>query len=259
MKQKTKKQPAETKTRDKDEELLHMRQEMLAREVDEELNKERLMAFWKKYQALIVILVIAIVGAAVCYELYKVNVQKTRLAESDRFETAVVNRAAATDEADRRAALEAFEKMGIDAKTGYKYLAKLQAAGMLFDEGKTAEGLTALNAVANDKAAPEQFRGVATLSAVSFEFNTAPAETLIARLTPYLVTGNPFYGSAAELAAALYLKENKPESAASLLRQAVADPALPKQMAERLNGYLSMIDAAGDETVAAEPSKAAQE
>lgn len=259
MKQKTKKQPAATKHRDKDEELLHMRQEMLAREVDEELNKERLMAFWKKYQVLIIILIIAVVGAAICYELYKVNVQKTRLAESDRFETAVINRTTATDDDEQRAALEAFEKMGIDAKTGYKYLAKLQAAGMLFDDGKTTEGLAALNAVANDKAAPEQFRGVATLSAVSFEFNTAPAEKLIARLTPYLVTGNPFYGSAAELAAALYLKENNPESAAALLRQAVTDPALPQQMAERLNGYLSMIDTTTSENASIEPGETMKE
>lgn len=242
MIKKVKKTSSENNRPDKDEELLRMRQEMLAREVDEELNKERMMAFWKKYQILIIILVIAVVGAAVCYELYKAQVQKTRLIESDRFETAVVNRVSSTNDTERQKALEAFKKLGIDAKTGYKYLARLQEAGMLFDQGKTSEGLTALNAVANDKNAPDQFRGVATLSAVSFEFNTVPTEQLLARLTPYLVLGNPFYGSAAELAAALYLKENKPDEALALLRQAISDPALPQQMTERLNAYISMIE-----------------
>lgn len=242
MIKKAKKTSSQNKHLDKDEELLRMRQEMLAREVDEELNKERMMAFWKKYQILIIILVIAVVGAAVCYELYKTQVQKTRLIESDRFETAVINRISSTNDTERQKALEAFKKMGIDAKTGYKYLARLQEAGMLFDQGKTSEGLSALNAVANDKNAPEQFRGVATLSAVSFEFNTIPTEQLLARLTPYLVFGNPFYGSAVELAVALYLKDSKPDEATTLLRQAVSDPALPQQILERLNAYISMIE-----------------
>ena len=179
-------------------------QDVLMREVSEDLRAQQLKDFWAKYGRLIYCLVLIIIIATVAFEGYKTWRMNVRLDESDIYEQAALyNAAGRADEA-----LAEYAKLE-KAHTNYKYLAQFRIAGILFEQNKNEQALSLLNQLRQDKKVPSELRAVAAFGFVSRQIDTADPAQLQEALNPYLTAGNAWYGSAAELSALLLVREGK--------------------------------------------------
>ncbi|MBR6675559.1 MAG: tetratricopeptide repeat protein [Alphaproteobacteria bacterium] len=218
------------------DEMEKLQQAIFEREVDEELQRERLRNLWQKYRFAVIGLVIGILLTTIGTEVYHSWRQKVSLSESDSFENAAV--LAYTGETDK--AVEILKKLASDGRTGYAPLAEMKLAGIYFSQNKPQEGIASLNKViASD--APEQLKAVATIAYVGQQFETEDPAKLQTMLKPLLAGTSNFVGSAAELSAALYLKQNNQAEAINVLTQTINNPKTAPAVKQRLSELLSVI------------------
>lgn len=221
------------------DELLKIRQEMLAKEVDAELKNDQIKAFWKKYRFLLIGLAVLAVAIAIGFEVYQSWWTKTRLSESDQFEQAAV----LTYQGKSDEALGILNTLSENGKTGYRYLADLKRASILMAQGKNEAAFQLLNELANNKNMPNELRAVARLSLAGHQIDSKTPDEIQTLLQPLLTETNPFYGSATELAAIAYLKQGNQEAAKNILNQALQSTSVPLNVKQRLSELLSVIEA----------------
>lgn len=222
-----------------EEEIIKIRQEMLAKEVDAELKNDQIRELWQKYRFLLFGLIVAIIATVIGCELYDSWQSKLRTAESDKFETAVLT----AYQGQPDVALNNLTELSETGKTAYQYLADLKQAGILIGQGKQTEAFALLKKLMNDTSVPDDLRSVARLSLAGHQMDTANPSDIQALLQPLLSAQNPFYGSAAELMALTYLKQNNPEGAKNIINQALNSEVVPVNMKQRLMEILSVIEA----------------
>lgn len=219
------------------DEMVRLQQELLAKEVDEEMHREKMRALWMKYRFVVLGFVIGVLLITVGLEVFQSWRTRVSMKDSDAFENAVI--LAYTGNPDK--AITALQEIAKKSHTGYEYLAQMKIAGILFQQGKDTEALDMLKKVI-DSGAPKELKSVATLSYVGHQIDTANAQELQKMLTPLLKSNNPYRASAAELSAALYLKENNKQEAIAVLKGAISDELASPFVKERLNGLLTVIE-----------------
>ena len=204
-------------------------QQLLMKEAVENMHNEQLSLFWKKYKYLVYTLIVALVLGVAGIEAYKTHKSRVLLQDSDTYEqAAVLNAKGKTQEAlDKYASLQ-------NANTNYKYLSMLRRAGILFEQNENEQALSLLKTVYDDKSAPEVIRTIALFGYASNQIETLPPEQIHTMIVPYLVAGNPFYGSATELEIVLLVRQNKQNEAVSLIDQALTISSLSSATKERL-------------------------
>ena len=205
-------------------------QDVLINEVTEDLHNEQIMNMWKKYRVWILLAVIFVIGSIAAMEGYLSWRTKTRLAESDVYEqAAVLNAMGQTD-----AALAKYASLD-NAKTDYRYLAKMRQAGILFEQGKDADALTLLDALRQDKSAPQTLQAIAALGFVSHQIETGDVATLQSILNPYMTVGNKWYGTAVEMSILLLLRDGQSEKAIKMLNEELSMTNVPAGVKDRLS------------------------
>ena len=219
------------------DEVEKIQQAILEREVEEELQKERLMNFWKKYRVLIIGGLILIIGITTGTEIYRSWLNKTRLAESDQFEQAVL----LNYTGDEKQSMELYQQLATSAKTGYKYLAQMRLAQNAFAHNDHSTAINYLRSIMNESGAPVELRDVARLSIVGNQIGIVPAEELQKELQPLLDKQNAFHASAIELQAILLIEQKKTAQAADVLNKAIGLPTLSREEKDRLKELLSII------------------
>lgn len=208
------------KEQDKCEDCKKYQQKAFELEVDEDLQQERLNQFWQKYRWLIYIGIVLILGATAGIQLYQSWRMKIRLAESDDFEQAVVKIYSQQPEE----AKPILTHLAANGRTGYKYLAHLELAGLAARQNDTQTALSELKKVI-DSDAPKSLRTVATLSYVGQQVDTGNIQELLPLVQPFLKDSS-FVGVAAELAVILHVRANQPQEAQKVLKDALALPNL---------------------------------
>ncbi len=222
----------------KQDEADKIQQAIFEREVEEQLQKERLTNFWNKYRFAIIGAIAGVILVTVGTEVYHSWRTKVRLNESNAFESAVL--LSYTGESEK--ALSELQQLIATSKTGYKYLAQLKTAGILFGTEKEDEALAALQTVMNDTAAPQQLRDIATLSYVGHQVDAGDPARLRSLLEPMLTPTNAYYGSAVELAVVLAVVQGDEPAAVPMLKQAISEPTVSPATKTRLEQLLSVIE-----------------
>lgn len=214
------------------DEACQMQQRIFEREVDEELRQERLRKWWMKYRFVVLGGVIGIILGTIGSEWYAAWQQKISIAESDRYENAVILGV----QGETEKALAELDMLAQDGKTGYRHIAKIAAAGILLDGDRKADGYEMLLDLAQDEQAPKALRDMALVSYVGHRSDNGNTVELKRLLEPVLAdTSSPFYGMAVEQAVLMHLLSAEQEQAAALLDKALAVQTLPPQLRERLN------------------------
>lgn len=220
------------------DEAARIQQRIFEREVDEELQQERLANLWRRYRWVVISGIVLIVGGAVGYEAHRSWWQKTRLSESDQYEAAVFN--VYTGQAET--AVAQLDELAESGKTGYRYLAQMEAAGILLAMDKQDEALMTLQDVMNDTDAPAPLRAAATLGFVGHQIETGDPAELQTLLTPLMNGGNPaFVASAAELSALLHVRAGDKAAAIRVAEQALSGDKVPLPIRERLTYLLAEV------------------
>lgn len=197
-------------------------QEALIQEVNDDLKAEHLQKMWNKYRKYVFGAVFLILLGTMAVQFYQNARLKVRLAESDKYENAAVLNAKGESEG----ALAVYRELQ-DGRTNYKYLSQMRTAGILFEQEKDKEALDILNALRQDKDAPEALRSVAAIGYVSHLVDTGDVKELQDILNPMMTPGNAWYGTASELSVLLLLREDEVEKAKRLLDESLKQDISP--------------------------------
>ncbi len=207
----------------------------LFQEVEEDLDRQKLEALWKKYGFWVITLAIGIViwtASATAYRSWRADrAQQTTAAFLD----------ASSAEASK--SLEALQKFA-DAHKGADLgtLALLRAGASSADKGDKAKAIATFDAVAADAKADAVFRQLADLLSVQLQIDTGDAVVLRKRLQPLTAEGAPWRYSAFEKDGLLALRSGDKAKARQTFAALAQDERAPKSIAARATDLLRILD-----------------
>ena len=134
---------------------------------------------------------------------------------------------------NRDAALVQLAPVAEDGPPGTAAAARLLRAGILLDQGEQEDAVALFEAIAVDENVPEPYRNLATIRAVSANFDAMEPQAIIDRLKPLAMPGNPWFGSAGELVAMAYLQQGKEDLAGPLLAAVAKNEEVPQSLRSR--------------------------
>jgi len=210
----------------------------LFREVDEEFRRDQALKLWKRYGNYVVAVALAVIIAVA-------GIRGWQYWQTYRAETAgaAYHHALNHLEQDRTDEARAIlADLAADGHKGYANLARLQLAGILADEGKTAEAVEAYDAVASDSSAVRELRELAQVRAGYLLAGTESPEALERRLAALDRPTSPWRNAVREiLASAHYRTGNFPE-ADRLMNEVLADPEAPQSMRQRAQMVVQLLE-----------------
>ncbi|MEN9718831.1 MAG: hypothetical protein RIQ99_1709, partial [Pseudomonadota bacterium] len=185
------------------------------REVDDALRQDDLLRLGQRYgKPLAGVIIAGLLGLA-GYLYYDHSRNQAAAELSERTILALDRLGSGGVAAD--AAARDLEPLMRDGAAGSRANATLLHAAILQQQGKGDQAAKEFAALAADAAAPQPFRDMALLRAVTLDFDKLAPADVVAKLKPLAIPGNPWFGSAGELTALAYLKLNQPDQAGSLL------------------------------------------
>ncbi|HUC62862.1 MAG TPA: tetratricopeptide repeat protein [Alphaproteobacteria bacterium] len=207
------------------------------REIEEDLQRDRLQKLWKKYGVVVIAAAVVLVIGTGGWEAWSAYRRHENEAMGARYADAL---RLASD--GKTAAAEAsFAKIAADASSGYGVLARLQQAALLIKEGKTADAIALYDKLAADGDADRPYRDLAILLSVYNDMATGNPKTLSDRLAPLTEAGNPWRNSALELQALLAQRTGDTARAEQLLAQISDDGTAPPDIRARAAELLAAL------------------
>ncbi|MDU8943231.1 hypothetical protein [Ovoidimarina sediminis] len=193
-------------------------------EVSEEVRREKLFRYIRRYGWIAVLAVLILVGGAAFNEWRKAQARAEAEARGDAVLTALE---AASPEA-RASALS-----GIDGEGDAAAVLAMLAAGQAVEGGSPGAALDRLRAIAENPEIDPVYRDLAALKAILIEAPDLDPETQIARLEPLTVPGAPYSLLALEATALAHVAAGDTEAALSVLTDLMSDSAASQGLRRR--------------------------
>lgn len=203
--------------------------EAFLREVDDELRRDELQSFWKRWGRW---LVGGIVGGLALFAAYL-------WWENDKVEKAGIDgetMAQALDtlaQSDSPQAEAQLKTLTTAKNPGYRATAKMALAALAGQRGNNEAAAKAFGEVASDQSLAQPWRDLALIRQTATELDTIKPALVIERLKPLAVPGNPWFGSAGEMVGLSYIKLGQPQLAAKLFSEIAKDETVPESIRSR--------------------------
>ncbi len=195
----------------------------LLREIDEELQRERMTALWRKYQFVILGLIACIIFGTAANSAWKKHVAQREVSLSVALGS-VATKPEMLDE-EKIEAFQAFARSNPGA--GQSVLAQMAGISVMLGKNKLDEALKALDALANDAAATPLTQDYARLVRIQVQFDKADPVQLRQQLTPLAADGQPWRYTARVLQGALYGKHGDSAKAKDIFQTLSQDNQAP--------------------------------
>ena len=199
------------------------------REVDENLRRDQLRDYAKKYApwliAAVVLFLVAIGGW-----IYWQSRQQQQAAQQSEQLNQIYSDIASGKLANVPERLNQLAAEGDDI---VRASALFASASVALDQGKRPDAIAKYREAQSDEDLPKVYRDAALIRLTALEFDSIKPEEVIARLQPLAAAGNPWFGSAGELTAMAYLKQNKKAEAGRMFAAIAADPQVPETLRTR--------------------------
>ena len=203
-------------------------------EVDEEIQQERLTRFWKKYSWLIYSAVFLILAGTLGFETYNSWKTNTRLKESDLFEKSML----LNINGHNQDAMQGFEELAQNGKSGYKTLAQLELADIFMLQGEKEKAIKTIEQLIQQTKQNDPLHQVGVLTLVSYQIEDGDYQELLNRLKP-LLQDQHFQALATELSVILLKKQNETKQADDLIQKALENPKITPNIKARLSALKS--------------------
>lgn len=199
------------------------------REVDEELRRDQLAKAAKRYGAVFAGLVALVVFGFGGWLIWQWHEQSVAGEQGELLSKAYEDIGSTKPESakDKLATLAA-SNIG-----GYRALALMSQADLLLKKQDTRGAAAKFAQVASDSSIGQPLRDLALIRQTTAEFDTLKPEVVIARLRGIAVKGNPWFGSAGELVAISYLRQNRRDLAGVLYSQIAREPDMAETLRPR--------------------------
>jgi hypothetical protein len=228
--------------------------EAFYREVDEELRREQVSRAMRRYGVAAAILLLLFLGGLGGYLWWQQQKEERAGQHSETlsgiFEDIAAGRSKGID-----AKLDEVAKNG---GPGYRAAALLTKAAVAVQTGNDAAAITTYKAVAQDEDFAQPYRDLAIIRQTALEYDTLAPATVIERLKPLAVSGNPWFGSAGEMVAIAHLKAGKPELAGPIFAAIAKDQDVPETIRSRARQMAGSLGIDAVEDRAATPAAKGQ-
>jgi hypothetical protein len=218
-------------------------EEAFFREVDDEVRRDRVEKAARRYGVIVGVLVLVALIALGGTLWWRSHRQEVAGVRGEQLTAAMSDLNAGRD----AQATKTLQMLVDSGDKGYAPLARMLLADMAVKANKPADAAKAFLALANDGSAPKDLRDAALLRATSLDFDRIPPATVVNRLKPLAVAGNPWFGSAGELTGIAYMKMNQPKQAGQIFAAIAKDKTVPASIRSRV------AQLAGDMGVEADP------
>jgi hypothetical protein len=206
-------------------------QDILFREIEEDLRTERYASLWNRYSALIIGAAVALVLGVAGYEVWKGMEQSAREAASEQYLTAAADVAA-----DPAAARAAFAELAAEGPPGYALVAGLREAATLRQAGDALAAAGAYERIvgsAEDPLHADLARLLGVMAELEGPAPPADPDGLRERLLPLAEGDGPWRHSAREMIAFLELRTADAARAHALFAALAEDPTAPASLRTR--------------------------
>lgn len=203
--------------------------EAFLREVDEELRRDQLAGFWRRWGRWLLVALVAGLIAFAGWLWWQHEQTKKAEAQGEQLVQILTDL-----EEGRSNGVEArLKPLAESDNAGYRTTARLTLASMKQQAGDLKAAAAGYQAVVNDTKAPAPFRDLALIRQTAAEYDTLKPQQIVDRLKPLAVAGNPWFGSAGEMVAVAYLNMNKPDLAGPLFAAISKDDGVPETIRSR--------------------------
>ncbi|MBY8827188.1 tetratricopeptide repeat protein [Hephaestia mangrovi] len=218
--------------------------DVFMREVDEELRRDEMVAFGRKYGvwiAVLAVLFLLALGGGLWWRHHKEAVAGR---QGEQFQTALDS----LGSGDLKAADPTLAKLAASSSDGYRAMALFTQADVLLKKDDLKGAAAKFAAIANDSKFDAPFRDLALIRQTSAEYETLDPQTVIDRLKPLAVKDSPWFGSAGELVAMAYVQQNKRAEAGTLFSAIAQASTTPDSLRQRAVQMASLLnDSAGSD------------
>jgi hypothetical protein len=208
------------------------------REVDEEVRRDQLTAFLRRYGVFLIafaVLIVVGVGAWVWWRQH----QADQLARHGIELTKALTLAQSGDA--KASASAAAELAAKTSDEGYGLLARFLEASALSEAGDRDGALKRLDVIANDGSIDRMFRDLAILRGAYLRIDEEAAPAFERRIAPVLVEGGAWRFSGLELSALSSIRAGDKETARVTLKKITDDAAAPSGLRARAAELLSSL------------------
>jgi hypothetical protein len=203
--------------------------ETFAREVDENLRRDQMRDMARAYGKWLIAALLLFLAGVAGWLYWQDRQQKQSQAQSE--DISQVYTEISQGRADQAAPkLDGLAKSGGDI---VRASALLTQAAIALEKNDRATAIAKYRQIANDGSLPDVYRDLGTLRSTALEFDSLRPEEVIARLQPLAQAGKPWFGSAGELTAMAYLKQNQRDKAGKLFAAIAADKQVPDTLRSR--------------------------
>ena len=203
--------------------------ETFVREVEENLRRDQMSDFAKKYGGWIIALVVLFLAASGGYIYWQNQQQK-------RSEEQVEQLAQVYKDIGAGKMTAAPQKLDELAKSGSKAVrasALFTAAAIAIQDNNNKLAIAKYREIAGDDDLPMPYRDAALIRQTTMEFDQLKPDEVISRMAPLAKPGNAWFGSAGELTAAAMLKQGKRQDAGRLYAAIAKDKTVPDTIRAR--------------------------
>lgn len=199
------------------------------REVDEELRRDQMAQFGKRWGIAAIVAVVVLLAAFGGYLYWQHHQQVVAGEEGETLQQAYD--ALAAEEPAKAA--KPLATLAASSREGYRALALITQADVLLQKNDLKGAAKKFADVANDASLPQPFRDQALVRQTAAEFDTMTPQAVVERLRPLAVPGNPWFGSAGEMTAISYMRMNRADLAGTMFQKIGGDEGVPESIRQR--------------------------
>jgi hypothetical protein len=203
--------------------------ETFLREVDEELRRDQMNNFVRRYGwaiAAAFLLVLAGLGGWIWWQGH----QREVVAGQGENLTAALD---SLEAGNRNAAAPKIAELQNSTVPGYRAAALFARANSQTAAGNAPAAIATLRAIAADEGLDEAYRQAAVVRQTQLEFDTLPPQDVVQRLRPLARPGSAWLGSAGEMLGVAYLKLHRPDLAGPVFGAIGRDENVPDSIRTR--------------------------
>jgi hypothetical protein len=206
-------------------------------EIDEDLERQRLEALWKRYGGFVLaaaLVAVIATGAITFWHSYRDS--------RDQAATAMLVQLENSTDGDTHKQVDALKAFA-DKNPGASQaaFAQFHAAKLAMSLGDKDKALQIYNDIAQNSAIDKAFRQLADLLAVRTQMDSADPAMLSQRLEPLTAEGAPYRFTAMEYQGYLALKVNDKVKARTLFTELAQNATVPHSLAQRATDMMHYV------------------
>ena len=203
--------------------------ETFVREVEENLRRDQMRDFAKKYGGWLIAALVLFLAASGGYIYWQHRQAQQSEQQVEQLAEVYKNIGAG----NMAGAPQKLDELAANGSKAVRASALFTRAAIAIQANDLKLATAKYREVASDESLPKPYRDIALIRQTTLEFDQLKPEEVISRMAPLAKPGNAWFGSAGELTAVALIKQGKNQEAGRLYAAIAKDNAVPDTIRAR--------------------------